>query len=519
LSQLIFFALFLVIFFWLENTFMPGSLSNVFIRLDPFTSILSMLAAREFLIGSALSLLLLVLAIAFGRVWCGWICPLGTSLDWISLRRLRVIKVSIPERWRVIKHWILLFSFGTALMGGLTLLFLDPLTIWVRSMHLAVLPGLDYVVTGLERLLYPIPALGSFVSQFDRIIRPTLLPPEAVQVRFPGLFSGFFLGILVMNLAAERFWCRYLCPLGALLGFCSKAAIIRRSVGEGCRGCVLCTDACPMATIDPARGYESDPAECTVCMDCVDACPRGETNFVLHHTTVPFMEYDPTRRQALLAMGAGAAAIGALRMPVVKDEVHPYRIHPPGAQHDAFLAKCVRCGLCMQVCPTSGLQPAMLEAGIEGFWTPVLVARLGSCDYGCNACGQVCPVEAIQPLPLEVKREQVIGKAIIDEDRCIPWAEERDCIVCEEMCPLPEKAIELQEVELVDDDGLTRRVLQPVVMHQRCIGCGICEQKCPVEGEAAIRVVHIDHLGRGSGGGQRPGVGQNGNGQQIDIPK
>jgi ferredoxin len=82
----------------------------------------------------------------------------------------------------------------------------------------------------------------------------------------------------------------------------------------------------------------------------------------------------------------------------------------------------------------------------------------------------------------------VIGKATIDKDRCIAWGEHRDCIVCEEMCPLPEKAIQLQEEELPGPDGILVSVQLPSVLKDRCIGCGICEYKCPVNGPAAIQV-------------------------------
>jgi ferredoxin len=134
----------------------------------------------------------------------------------------------------------------------------------------------------------------------------------------------------------------------------------------------------------------------------------------------------------------------------------------------------------------------MLEAGLEGVWSPIIIPRMGYCDYACNACGQVCPVEAIPPLSVEDKRVQVIGKAVIDQDHCIAWEEKTDCIVCEEMCPLPEKAVRLEPTEMTREDGTVVTVLLPEVLDERCIGCGICEYKCPVEGEAAIRVEAIE---------------------------
>lgn len=506
-SQLLFFLAFLALFLWTENSLEPGAFAGVILKLDPYASILSSLAGRQFLIGSALSVLLLVLTFVFGRVWCGWACPLGTTLDWLSFERWRPRSVELPERMRSVKYWILFVSVGGAALGGLSLLVLDPLTIWVRSLHLFVLPALDWTITSLERAIYPQPGFGGIVSTFDKIIRPAVLPSMPLQVRVPWLFAGFFAGIAALNLITPRFWCRYLCPLGALLGICSKAAIIRREVGEACRGCVLCTTACPMGTIDSANGYASDPSECTVCMDCMTACPRDDTHFVPHSWTAPLNGYDPSRRQALISIGAGLGAAGLLRIQAMQPSPHTYAIRPPGAQGDDFLSKCVRCGLCMQVCPTGGLQPAIAEAGLEGLWSPVLVPRLGSCDFGCNRCGQVCPVEAIQPLALEAKRVQIIGKAVINKDRCIVWAEKRDCIVCEEMCPLAEKAVRLEPAEGMVEREDGTELLRPVVIRNRCIGCGICEQKCPIEGEAAIRVVHYDVHQGGETGGVRQGGG------------
>jgi NAD-dependent dihydropyrimidine dehydrogenase PreA subunit len=142
----------------------------------------------------------------------------------------------------------------------------------------------------------------------------------------------------------------------------------------------------------------------------------------------------------------------------------------------------------MKVCPTSGLQPARDEAGAEGAWTPVLLARAGYCDYGCNACGQVCPSGAIPALTLEEKRAAVIGRATVNRNRCLPWASATPCIVCEEMCPKPDKAIRLEEAIVINSAGETITVQRPYVLRDACIGCGICENHCPLEGEAAIRV-------------------------------
>jgi len=306
-----------------------------------------------------------------------------------------------------------------------------------------------------------------------------------------------FAGVLALNALADRFWCRYLCPLGALLGLLAKVSLLRPVVRPACNRCGQCADVCRVDAIDTQRGYDIVPAECTVCLDCLAACPESAVaspakqgiGFRFHGRPDPAREMDPTRRQVLTGLAAGAAGVALLRTGIRSKHPHPQLIRPPGVEDEGeFLARCLRCSQCMKVCPTSGLQPMLLEAGLEGLWTPRLVPRLGHCEYGCNACGQICPSGAIPALELARKREAIIGLAAIDRDRCLPWAHGTPCIVCEEMCPVPEKAIRLEEVTVSDDRGERALVQRPYVLGDLCIGCGICEYQCPVEGEAAIRV-------------------------------
>ena len=427
-----------------------------------------------------------------GRAWCGWLCPLGTLLDLFPLSRWRQRRPAPAEGWRRVKFDLVIVILAAALLGNLTLLFFDPLTLLMRTLTVSAWPALDRAVTALETGLVNVPFLADPLAAFDGWIRPAVLPVQPVFYRDGIWYAALFLAVILLNLLAARFWCRYLCPLGGGLGWLSKLAIFRRKVGAECKGCTLCTEVCPTGTIDPARGYASDPSECTMCLDCQAACPRGLIRFAPEFSVEESRAYDPGRREALLAIGGTVAALAVLKSDAFAKRQSAYLIRPPGVRETnpdpVDFTKCTRCSECMRVCPTGGLQPGVFEAGLAGLGAPVLAPRLGYCDYSCNACGQVCPVQAIPPLSLEEKRVQVIGLAYINENRCIPWSDHRPCLVCQEMCPLPGKAIQLEQAQVWGPDGTQVSVQLPHVLRDLCIGCGICEYKCPVSGEAAIRV-------------------------------
>ena len=167
----------------------------------------------------------------------------------------------------------------------------------------------------------------------------------------------------------------------------------------------------------------------------------------------------------------------------------PLLIRPPGAlDEQEFLHRCVRCAECIQVCIGNALQPTFLQGGLDGMFSPMLMARSGYCEFNCTLCGQVCPTGAIRQLTLEQKHQWKIGHAWFDKNICLPYAKATPCMVCEEHCPTPEKAIRFTEVTIVDAAGETITIRQPYVVDELCIGCGICETKCPLPGRSAIYV-------------------------------
>jgi MauM/NapG family ferredoxin protein len=170
------------------------------------------------------------------------------------------------------------------------------------------------------------------------------------------------------------------------------------------------------------------------------------------------------------AVAAVAAAVWAV-LRIRPSWLRPLR--PPGAQaEERFVSLCSRCGRCIKVCPSQALWPMPLSSGTGNFETPQLIPRKGRCEL-CLLCQEVCPTGAIQPTRVEEVR---IGTAVIDKGSCLVWGQGINCLLCLEQCPM----------FAISTDPMER----PVVDEQTCVGCGACENGCPVDG-SAIRVYRL----------------------------
>ena len=461
---------------------------SLFFRLDPLAGISAMLASRSWMAPMALGLVVLLLTVVFARFWCGWICPLGTILDWLPSRHGSRTGSDIYSYWRHVKYFLLLAILLAAIFGSLTLMVFDPISIVYRTVSSAILPGLDVVITKVEEWLYHFNVFQSPVEWFDDRARGVILNDQPF-LALSLILAGFFVAILALNAIISRFWCRNLCPLGGLLALVSKFSFIKHRVdAEKCISCKRCANICPTGAIDPSNRFAANMTECITCIECVETCPVKAVSFGWEWGLPQPQPYDPSRRQFLYTSAMAVAGVAVLRIAPLFNWPRKNHLRPPGSIEDRLLSDCIRCGECIKVCPTGVIQPSYSGAAGEALWTPKLRMRSAFCDYACNACGQVCPTGAIQRLTLAEKRKVVIGHAHIDQQRCFAWAEARECVVCVEMCPIPEKAIK-QEWKQDNAHTGTASVPVPRVVEDLCIGCGHCEYQCPVEGESAIRVL------------------------------
>jgi len=484
---------------------------SLFFQLDPLVALSNILASRALYRGLLWSLVILLPTLFLGRFFCGWVCPLGSlnhffgSLKSETKRGKQLIDSNRYKSWQSTKYYILVAALVAAFFGTGIVGWFDPFSLLTRSLGLSILPGLDYLTNSVLHAAET--SRFSLVSFLAGIVH-AILNLTVLSLKQPHFRQGFFLGflfilILALNFRVTRFFCRALCPLGALLGIVSRWSILGlQKQPVSCDNCNRCLLRCQGGD-DPIGGVPWRKSECHLCLNCIGECPQHGLEFKFFPRGNILEAPSLKRRQVLTGLAAGAAILPLMRATTsFAVEKSDRRIRPPGALDESdFLARCVRCGECMKVCPNNALHPSFSEAGLEGLWTPVLIPRIGYCEPSCALCSQACPTGAIWEFTPKSKGWAVgvssdakpihIGTAFYDRGRCLPWAMATECIVCEEWCPTSPKAIYLQPAEVVDAKGQTKILKQPRVDPERCVGCGACEYACPLQDRPAVYVTCI----------------------------
>ncbi len=335
-------------------------------------------------------------------------------------------------------------------------------------------------------------AVNAITEPLYSFMKDTILPFEQRYYDL-ALVSLLLLALVFASeLAQRRFFCRNICPLGALLGWIGRLGVLDLHGGDSkCGRCRHCISICRMGAIDSSRKIHVN--QCSLCLECFEQCPRQIIAFGATAPVSRGASVSLSRRRFLAALTAGLIIPPLLGVRRLNAEPDPRLIRPPGARgEEEFLQRCVRCAECIQVCIGNALQPTGLQAGLEGVFTPRLVARTGYCEFNCTLCGQVCPTGAIRTLSLAEKHTAKIGHAWFDRNICLPYAKGLPCMVCEEHCPTPDKAIKFRSATIIDDRGIAVAVKQPYVVDELCIGCGICETKCPLPGRSAVFITSAE---------------------------
>jgi ferredoxin len=482
--QLISLVLFL---FLLGSAITYGSAAwpaDLFLRMDPALAAITVLSARVLLLAFLPVVIILGATLIMGRVFCSHVCPMGTTLELLGkLKLFAAKKKNAINRLNYLKFLLLGFLLGGSVLGLSWVFIASPLSLITRFYGLFFYPMVSFFAEGSLSVLRPLA---------DRLNWNSISFLQIASPRFAtqGFILVFFMTLVILENIFPRFWCRTLCPSGAILSLFSIRPLIGRRVSETCTDCGKCVRACPMNAIETEDPKATRHGECMVCYSCEKICPEKAVHFpvLIPDKTDRIPSFLPDRRHFLLAGFTGAlmasSSLTGLTSPAGK--TGPGKVAPPGLLRPPaalpeleFLSRCVRCGECMAACPTNTLQPLWFEAGFMGLFSPALTPKRGYCIPDCRQCSLVCPTGAISYLPVKERLWAKTGTAVIYKEKCLAWEHKKRCMVCDEVCPF--KAVEFRF-----EAG--NPVTVPEVHEERCTGCGYCEHFCPVQNRSAIRI-------------------------------
>lgn len=446
---------------------------SLMLRIDPLVMTAVSGGMRSAITITLLGLVTLAVSLLLGRVFCGWVCPLGAIFDFYGwfLRRMRFRFEGPSPSWFRLKYYLLLAIMLFTLVGGVSpLMGFDPIVLLTR-VAATVLGGVERHWDGFHM------GAGQTLGFNGYLVdAATLL---------------LFLLIMSATTRLSRIWCRTACPLGAYLAVMSRNSVLRRDT-SGCVHCNICSAHCPTGAISFENAEVYNESECIKCFSCSQECPV-DANFFTLKSPIPAVTYsqEPVSLERRTVLATGAAVLLAtptLKLAAGEPASAKKLLRPPMSREEPdFLTSCIRCAECMKACPTGILKPAGLEHGIRALWSPVMVATEGPCMQGCNACSQACPTDAIMKYPIEKKYAYKAGTAIFNSSNCIAYTENKFCNECVRVCPTD--AIEFKKGWEPEGEAAGRSSDQPApsgqfstrplgIRFEACVGCGACEHSC-----------------------------------------
>lgn len=438
--------------------------------------------------------LLVILTLAIGRIYCSVICPLGVLQDIVSWssgkRKKKKYRFTYSAEKKLLRYGVLIL-FIIALIGG------------IGSLTALLAPYSSYGRIA-QNLFSPFYGWGNnFLAYLaERADSYAFYRTEVWLKNLPTFCIALATLIILIILAWRngRTYCNTICPVGTLLGVLSRYSLFRPVIHtEKCNSCTLCSRKCKASCID-SKAHHIDYSRCVACMDCIDVCKHGAISLQYRFKkTVPQQSKETFKdqpanqaRRQFLSVTAGLAAATTLKaqekkvdggLAVIEDKKIPERktrIVPPGALSIRHFAQhCTACQLCVSVCPNEVLRPS---TGLLTLMQPEMSYERGYCRPECTRCADVCPAGAIRPISKADKSSTQIGHAVWIKKNCIPLTDGVECGNCARHCPAG-------AIQMVPSDAANPQSLKiPVVNTERCIGCGACENLCPARPFSAIYV-------------------------------
>ena len=431
--------------------------------------------------------LLILLTLVFGRIYCSVICPLGVFQDvvaWLGKKRKKN-RYGYSKALNWLRYGVLgLFIVALAAGIGSLVALLAPYSSYGRMANNLFQPLWQWSNNGLAYLSeragnYAFYSVDVWMKSLSTFI----------------IAAFTFIIIAILAWRGGRTYCNTICPVGTVLGFLAKYAWLKPVIDTSkCVNCNLCARNCKSACID-VKEHKIDYSRCVACMDCIGKCHKGAISYThpsgKDATPASNEKIDNARRSFLTAttMLATTSALKAQEKNVdgglakIEDKLIPDRttpLTPPGSLSARNLTQhCTACQLCISACPNGVLRPS---TDLMKLMQPEMSYERGYCHPECTKCSEVCPAGAIHPLTVEDKSAVQIGHAVWVKKNCIPLRDGVDCGNCARHCPTGA----IQMVPSDPDRSDSPKI--PIINVERCIGCGACENLCPARPFSAIYV-------------------------------